>query len=61
MLERAREQGIDPSGGDVSRLTQPHELGLIREMMRLPDVIETVATTFEPQHLPHYAMSLATA
>jgi arginyl-tRNA synthetase len=29
--------------------------------MGLPDVIEGVATTFEPQELPHYAMSLATA
>ena len=61
ILERAREQGLTPDGGDVALLTQPHELGLIREMMRLVDVIETVASTFEPQHLPHYAMSLATA
>lgn len=61
IIERAREQGLDPAGGDVSLLGQPHELGLIREMMRLPEVIEAVATTFEPQHLPHYAMSLATA
>jgi arginyl-tRNA synthetase len=59
ILQRAREQGIDTEGGDVSLLTQPHELGLVREMMRLTDVIEAVATTFEPQHLPHYAMSLA--
>ncbi len=61
MLERAREQRLSAEDGDVSRLTQPQELALIREMMRLSDVIETVATTFEPQHLPHYAMSLATA
>jgi arginyl-tRNA synthetase len=59
ILQRAREQGIETDDGDVSLLTQPHELGLVREMMRLTDVIETVATTFEPQHLPHYAMSLA--
>lgn len=61
ILDRAREQGLTPDGGDVSLLTQPHELGLVREMMRLVDVIETVAVTFEPQLLPHYAMSLATA
>jgi arginyl-tRNA synthetase len=61
ILERAREQGLDPEGGDVSRLTAPHELALIREMMRLTDVIELVATRFEPQHLPHYAQELATA
>ena len=61
ILARAEEQGISAEGGDVALLTQPHELALVREMMRLADVIETVATTFEPQHLPHYAMSLATA
>lgn len=61
ILQRAAEQGIVPDGGDVSLLTQPHELALVREMMRLPEVIETVATSFEPQHLPHYAISLATA
>jgi len=60
ILQRAREQGIEPDEGDVSLLTQPHELALIREMMRLVDVIEVAASTLEPQHLPHYAMSLAT-
>lgn len=61
ILERAREQGLTPDAGDVSKLTHPAELALIREMMRLTDVIELVATSFEPQQLPHYAMSLATA
>ncbi|MFN0145305.1 MAG: arginine--tRNA ligase [Dehalococcoidia bacterium] len=61
LIERAREQGLSPEGGDVSLLTQPHELALIRDMMRLTDTIETVATTFEPHPLPHYAMELATA
>jgi len=61
ILDRAKEQGLTPDGGDVALLTRPHELALIREMIRLPEIIETVAETFEPQHLPHYAMSLATA
>ena len=61
ILERAREQGITPDGGDVSLLTQPAELALVREMMRLTDVIEVVASSLEPQQLPHYAMSLANA
>ncbi|MEP7216042.1 MAG: arginine--tRNA ligase [Anaerolineaceae bacterium] len=61
MLERAAEQGLSPDDGDVTLLTQPSELALIREMMRLTDVIETVAQTYEPQHLPHYAMELANA
>lgn len=61
ILERAGEQGLSPEGGDVALLTQPAELALVREMMRLSDVIEVVATSFEPQQLPHYAMGLANA
>ena len=61
ILERAAEQGLTPEGGDVSLLTGAHELALVREMLWLVDTIEVVATTFEPQHLPHYAMALATA
>lgn len=61
MLERGREQGLTPDGGDVSLLTQPSELALIREMMRLTDVIEVVVTSLEPQQMPHYAMALANA
>ena len=61
ILERASEQGLTPEGGDVSLLTHPTELALIREMMRLADIIEVVATSLEPQQLPHYAMSLANA
>ena len=61
ILERAAEQGLTPEGGEVAKLTHPSELALIREMMRLTDVIELVATSLEPQQLPHYAMSLANA
>ena len=61
MLDRAKESGLSPEGGDVGLLTEPHELGLVREMLKLSDIIEISATTFEPQHLPHFAMSLATA
>ncbi|MGK2966588.1 MAG: arginine--tRNA ligase, partial [Tepidiformaceae bacterium] len=61
MVDRAATEGFTPEGGDVALLTEPHELALIREMMRLPDVIELCATTFEPQYLPHYASALATA
>lgn len=61
ILARAAEQGLTPEGGDVSLLTRPHELALVREMLRLPEVIEDVAESLEPQALPHYAMSLATA
>ena len=61
ILNLAAERGIDYSAGDVSLLTHPNELELIRTMLRLPELIVQVAENLEPHHLPHYAMELATA
>ena len=61
ILNLAAERGIDYDGGDVTLLTHPYELGLIRTMLRLPELIVQVAENLEPHHLPHYAMELATA
>ena len=60
ILDRAAREGRTPEGGDVALLTAPHELALVREMLRLAEVIELVATTYEPQHLAHYGIELAT-
>ena len=61
ILNLAAERGIDYDGGDVTLLTHPYELGLIRTMLRLPELIVQVAENLEPHHLPHYAMELANA
>ncbi len=61
ILNLAAERGIDYDSGDVTLLTHPYELGLIRTMLRLPELIVQVAENLEPHHLPHYAMELATA
>ena len=61
ILNLARERGIDWSGGNVSLLTDPNELNLIRTMLRLPELVDQMARSLEPHHLPHYAMELATA
>ena len=61
ILSLARQQKIDWSQGDVSLLNDPSELNLIRIMLRLPELVEHMAITLEPHHLPHYAMDLATA
>ena len=61
ILSLAAERGIDYSTGDVSLLTHPNELALIRTMLRLSELIVQVAENLEPHHLPHYAMELATA
>ena len=61
ILALARERNIDWSNGDVSLLTHPSELDLVRAMLRLPELVAQMADSLEPHHLPHYAMDLANA
>lgn len=62
ILSYAEEQGIVmASEPDLALLTHPAEQGLIRAMLRLPEVVEQVASQREPHHLTHYAQDLATA
>jgi len=61
ILRLANQRGIDYSQGDVSLLTTEPELTLIRRLILLPEIIDKVATTLEPHHLPYYAQDLATA
>jgi arginyl-tRNA synthetase len=60
ILQLAKEREIDCSQGDVSLLTTEPELTLIRRLVLLPEVVEQVAVTLEPHHLPYYAQDLAT-
>jgi arginyl-tRNA synthetase len=60
ILRLAEEKGINYKNGDVSLLKSEPELTLIRQMVLLPEVVEAVATLLEPQHLPYYAIDLAT-
>lgn len=60
ILRLAKERGIDYAQGDVSLLTTEPELTLIRQMVLLPEIVELVASTLEPHHLPYYALDLAT-
>jgi arginyl-tRNA synthetase len=61
ILRLAQDSNIDYRDGDVSLLTDPAELSLIRRMVMLPELIESMAISLEPHHLPHYAQDLATA
>ncbi len=60
ILRLAEEKGIDFSDGDVSQLTAEPELALIRKLLLLPELVETVSATLEPHHLTYYAQDLAT-
>jgi arginyl-tRNA synthetase len=61
ILQSAVEKGIDWSDGRVSLFTSESELSLIRIMLRLPEIVETVALTLEPFYLSQYALDLADA
>jgi arginyl-tRNA synthetase len=59
ILRYAAEQGHGDEGADVSLLTHPSELALIRKMLELPEVVALAAENLAPHHLPHYAQELA--
>ncbi len=59
ILKHAAELGVTDQGADTSLLRDPAELALIREMLRLPEIVELAAAKLEPHHLPHYAIELA--
>jgi len=60
ILRLAQERQIDYQDGDVSLLTTEPELTLIRKMMMLPEIVETIAITLQPHHLTYYSQDLAT-
>jgi arginyl-tRNA synthetase len=60
VLRLAEERGWrDWSDGDVSLLTHPRELELIRKMIQLPEVVSRAAAELAPHHLCYYAPELA--
>ncbi len=59
VLRNAQEQGLSWEHGEVDLLHEQAELALIRKLILLPEVVETVALYQEPHHLPHYAQELA--
>lgn len=60
ILRLASEEGLEYAEGEAALLTGESELALIRQMLRLPEIIELAARNLEPQHLPYYAQELAT-
>ncbi|MBN1855637.1 MAG: arginine--tRNA ligase [Dehalococcoidia bacterium] len=61
ILRNAKERGLSEEPGNPDLLTDEAELALLRVLSRLPEIVDEVARTLEPHHLPHYAQELATA
>jgi arginyl-tRNA synthetase len=60
ILRNAAEKCIDFKSGRADLLSSEPELTLIRHMVRISEIIESVAATHEPHQLPFYAQELAT-
>ena len=61
IIGQAAERGLKYEDGNVELLRHEAELTLLRKMLLLPELVETIAENHEPHHLPHYALELATA
>jgi len=60
VLRKAAELGLTlDAPGDLTLLTHPSELALIRKMLALPEIIALAATALAPHHLTLYATELA--
>jgi arginyl-tRNA synthetase len=61
ILRKAAGEGWDikSDAGDLSLLTHPSELALVRKMLALEEVIEMAALNLAPHHLTYYAQELA--
>ncbi|GAI53497.1 unnamed protein product, partial [marine sediment metagenome] len=46
---------------NLKLLNHPSEIGLIKQLMRFPEVVEDIAQDYQVQRLPQYARDLATA
>lgn len=61
ILRNAATQSITVTDGNTALLQHPSELALIKQMLKLEQVVEFAATKLEPHHLTHYALELARA
>ena len=62
VLRRAEEaagDGARTGFGDVERLTEFHELELLKTLSRYPEVLEAAADACEPHQVAHYLRDLA--
>lgn len=65
VLQQAADRGIAlaltpvPGDGKLERLTEDHEIALLKTLARWPEAVEAAALTEEPHQLTHYLRTLA--
>jgi arginyl-tRNA synthetase len=61
IFRKAESEGASMDGGNVALLTHPSELDLIRQMLRLREVVVQAAENLSPHQLTYYAQELASS
>ncbi|MFC1976314.1 arginine--tRNA ligase [Chloroflexota bacterium] len=61
IFRKAQREGALMEGGDVALLTHSSELELVRQMLRLREIVAQAAETLSPHQLTYYAQELASA
>ena len=61
LFRKAESEGVSMDNADLSLLVHPAEIDLIRQILRLEEVVERSAATLSPHHLTYYAQELANA
>ena len=59
ILRTANEQNLDYSIYDLNLLKSESEISLIKKILMLPELIDSIALYQQPHHLPHYTLDLA--
>ena len=61
ILRLSRDKNITYTEADLKLLQHQSEISLIHKLFQFPDILETIARTYEPHHMTHYSLELATA
>ncbi len=61
VMRLAEASGLDYERADLSLLSHPSEMALIRQMLQLPEVIHDAAVDLAPHRLAYYTYDLARA
>lgn len=56
-----KAQNLKPTVKSMELLVHPSELGLMKQLIKFPEIIEDTAKDYQVQRLPQYAMDLATS
>ena len=61
ILRLSRDKNITYTEADLKLLQHQSEISLIHKLFQFPDILETIARNYEPHHMTHYSLELATA